>query len=433
MSILQLPNELLLQIASTMEESHIFALLRVNRRLSNLLLPCLYSYNIQYNRGSALPQCAENGLEEQVRYMLALNADVNSVDDEDRSALSQAAGHGHLALTQLMLDLKADPDQLSIDQRSPLSYAAEHGHLQLVQLLIDHGTNVDQMDMDGMSILHYAAFEGHQDIVKLLIFHGADADVMGHDYLDHTTGTPLSEAARGGQEAIARILLDLGADVNAGDDTGMSPLHYAARAGQGGPLKESHMCTPGTVPTAASPGPGAYTDDPGDSMTPSRCGKPRDYLATVKLLIARGANVQLLVDDLYGNTHGTALYSAAWSGAGDIVRLLIDARADVNTERPPAGKSPLWAAAYRGHETLLDMLLYSGARIRYEPHHARPLHAAAENGHVGVIEKLLANGVNVNATNTCNQTPLELAIQKKRTTAAQLLIAHGGVKSGDNK
>lgn len=43
--------------------------------------------------------------------------------------------------------------------------------------------------------------------------------------------TPLMEAAWGGQEEMAKLLLDLGADINAVDDHGMTALIRAARCG----------------------------------------------------------------------------------------------------------------------------------------------------------------------------------------------------------
>ena len=40
--------------------------------------------------------------------------------------------------------------------------------------------------------------------------------------------TPLHEAARSGRKEIAELLIDKGAEVNAKEDGGMTPLHPAA-------------------------------------------------------------------------------------------------------------------------------------------------------------------------------------------------------------
>ena len=59
-----------------------------------------------------------------------------------------------------------------------------------------------------------------------------------------------------------------------------------------------------------------------------------------------------------------------------------------------------------------------------------PLHKAAYEGYREIVELLIAKGADVNAKNRYGTTPLDDAIQQKRTETADLLRKHGG-KTGE--
>ena len=59
-----------------------------------------------------------------------------------------------------------------------------------------------------------------------------------------------------------------------------------------------------------------------------------------------------------------------------------------------------------------------------------PLLLAAWYGHKEIVELLIAEGADVNAKNDEGKTPLDMAIDRKRTETADLLRKHGG-KTGE--
>jgi len=74
--------------------------------------------------------------------------------------------------------------------------------------------------------LHEAAKEGDLAKVKSLIEEGSDVNAG-----DEKGFTPLHFAAYGGYKEVAELLTLKGANVNAAEITGATPLHYAARKG----------------------------------------------------------------------------------------------------------------------------------------------------------------------------------------------------------
>jgi ankyrin repeat protein len=98
----------------------------------------------------------------------------------------------------------------------------------VAKLLLDTGkVDVDAKDEDGSTPLSWAAGLGHEAVVKLLLDKGAELETE-----DGRGRMPLSYAAESGHEAVAKLLLDTGkVDVDAKDEDGSTPLSWAAGLG----------------------------------------------------------------------------------------------------------------------------------------------------------------------------------------------------------
>ena len=96
---------------------------------------------------------------------------------------------------------------------------------------MDAGTNPDTLFVPpgypwaGASPLHLAVVVGNTEIVVLLIESGADVDIRAKD---QPGGTPLQWLAFFGKKAMAEILINAGAEVNAKDNNGCTALCAAA-------------------------------------------------------------------------------------------------------------------------------------------------------------------------------------------------------------
>src|SRR5262249_42879468 len=158
-------------------------------------------------------------------------------------------------------------------------------------------------------------------------------------------------------------------------------------------------------------------------------------------LLARGADVRAV--DTIGMT---ALHAATSGNDTDTVRLLVDARLDVNA-KDSADFSPLMNASANGNVAVVRMLLARGARVNdasglgdvktHTAGHVKngrlalsaftALHLAAVAGPLELVRLLVDAGADVDAREGRGMTPLMLAVATDHADPdiVNLLIARG--------
>ncbi|MDR2946302.1 MAG: ankyrin repeat domain-containing protein [Candidatus Adiutrix sp.] len=217
-----------------------------------------------------------------------------------------------------------------------------------------------------------------------------------------------------GQEIKAAI--KAGANVNAKNEHGETPLHHAASNWYDGSER-----TERAVALLLEAGADVHARDSFE-QTPLIEGA-NGYPGVVSLLLAAGSDVNAKRDD-----GTTALMMAAVSGSAESVSLLLGAGADVNA-KDNDGQTPLMHAARNDEssEQAARLLLAAGADVHAKDNDGETaLFNAARFSHTEAAQLLLAAGADVNVKNNDGQTPLlSEAMYSGRAKTAPLLLAAG--------
>ena len=220
--------------------------------------------------------------------------------------------------------------------------------------------------------LHCVSLFGLVDVARALTM----IDGVNINGTDETGATPLIWAAMSGHEAAVKLLLELeDVDPDRPDSSGRTPMSWAAENG---------------------------------------------HEAVVKLLLAReDANFDRL------NNHDEALWLAVRGGHEAVVGVLLW-REDVNPNSPDhKGQTPLSWAAQNGSEAIVKLLLGRGDVDPDRPDRwgQTPISWASENGYEAVVELLLEReGVNPDRLDEWNRTPILLAAQNGYEAVVKLLL-----------
>ncbi|XP_058483117.1 receptor-interacting serine/threonine-protein kinase 4 [Solea solea] len=294
--------------------------------------------NLANARGSTpLHLATEKHLKPLAELLLSRRStNINAKDEDQYTALHWAAQNGDEAITRLLLDRGAAINETDGQGRTPAHVACQHGQENVIRVLLSRGADIRIKGKDNWTALHFAAWQGHLGIVKLLVKQAA-ADVDGQT----TDGrTPLHLASRRGQYRVARILIELGANIHMLSAGLNTPLHVAAETGH---TSTSRLLIKHQADIHAQ-------ND--HRLTPLHLASQRGHLATVKMLIEEGA-------DPYRPAHAlrTPCHLAAENGHCEVLKELLHHCPDGGALSDEQGLSPLHLAVQGGYSDIITVLL----------------------------------------------------------------------------
>ena len=152
--------------------------------------------------------------------------EINPVGGEPAVVLAVREGANRV-LDVLLAHPGTNVDAAAINGNTALMMAAYKKNMPAVQALLVKGASIDQ---PGWTALHYAAASGDNDIARLLLQRGAQVDAVSP--AKSGAYTPLMMAAREGQDSTAILLIDHGANANLQNSEGLTPVQLAERAGK---------------------------------------------------------------------------------------------------------------------------------------------------------------------------------------------------------
>ncbi|MHC4478096.1 MAG: ankyrin repeat domain-containing protein [Planctomycetota bacterium] len=209
-----------------------------------------------------------------------------------------------------------------------------------------------------------------------------------------------------------RKLIRKGANVNARDEEGRTPLYIAAAVGRVD-VAELLIANDAEIDAPCSK----------SGWTPlHRACTSRRGAAVVELLVLKGADIGAL-----DHTKGTPLHAAAIGGNPETVRFLVEKDANVNA-RDQNGRTPLyWAVEYQGYryKEIVQTLLSLGAKVLMEHKTgSSPLGVAVLQNDLEVAH-VLAAAIDKGWRNEYGEAVLHWAVRQRKLELVKLLVEHG--------
>lgn len=245
-----------------------------------------------------------------------------------------------------------------------LHYAVANNQIKLVSWLIEKGVNIEtgefyekrkswslgktksqsERKTQRVSSLFLAVKNNHQEMVESLLSHGADIEA-----LNSSGSTPLMVAAAYGHLDIVKLLLSKGAKTDKRNEYGNTALLRAAERGRVNVVRyliDENFCD-------------LNEENDKNKYTALARATEGNYIEVVKLLLRR-KNLDVNKKTLYGNA---ALHLAALYGYLEIAKILCqDSQTSVNEENE-VGETALMIAVTRDHIKIAKILYSRGANL----------------------------------------------------------------------
>ncbi|XP_077991580.1 transient receptor potential cation channel subfamily A member 1-like [Glandiceps talaboti] len=317
--------------------------------------------------------CSQGSLD-MIKMMFSLQdkerTTLHVTDVEHMTPLHKAAMFDHPHVVDFLIAEGSDIDALDKNLRTPLLLATTRGGWKCVEVLLEKGANYRLRDNSKRNILHLAIICGGS-----MVYFG-DTFFQLLNEKDIRGCTPLHYASREGNIKSLQGLLELGAKINAKNESKQSPLHFAARYGRFQTCRRL---------LDSSMGPHIINDTDGEGMT--------------------------------------ALHLAAYNGQVKVVRYLM--RKGALLHRDHNGRTPLHLAAMGGYTNTMMLLLGTHAHLldQVDDEGNTAIHLASKESHANAVTYLLNQEAQM-ITNKEQWGPLDFGIQMENKDVAMAFVMH---------
>jgi len=350
----------------------------------------------------------------------------------DQRLLAAASRGDRSEIRQLLNNLTSEPRDHN--QNTPLHLACLGGHVEATKELLSWKlSSFVGLNVNGLNPIHSACLGGNVAVLPLLLHHydsikntinkqnnpNSNRHLLNWTIRAEEAWTPLHMACIKGHASVVRFLIDHGADINAQDGRGHTPLIIAS------------------------------------------CNGYRDIVE----ILLKEKNVNIRLRD---KTQQSCLFFAAQNGYLPIVELLLEKRRHILDDPTPppklakvqqnnqsklevdddeeqeqvepetqdilemammTGNKPIHAACFRGFDSIVSALLKAGCDMHSVNRMGNtPLHVSVtcsdQDAACKAISVLLSNGANISAPSCFGNTPLHDACWKAKPQIVRLLLEH---------
>lgn len=322
--------------------------------------------------GLALDSAVTSGDVQRTQALLASGADARARDSDGATPLHWAVAAGRLAIVELLIANGAEINAKTNEGVAPLHVAAMEDRTAVAEVLITRGAEINARTKSGYSPLTCAARDGHLGPADVLISHGADVNAKdangatplvwslygaalvspyGRTFVanempnlsasEQREVIEKAKEAKGKWRDIAKLLINRKAQTNV-DPKVDQPLYLAALMGDGALAKEliDH---------------GADINYAGNGETALHAAIAERNRETAAVLIDNGANVNAV--NMSGRT--PLHFLAANIDDGKLAESMIRHGAHVNA-RDKNGATPMSFATRAGNRQVADVLQRNG-------------------------------------------------------------------------
>ncbi|MCG8622940.1 MAG: ankyrin repeat domain-containing protein [Proteobacteria bacterium] len=379
------------------------------------------------NRVTFLHDAAAEGNKIAIEVFHNLTIDMDVKDANGTTPYSYAVDAGEEDAARCLANFGANPNILN-DSGFPLLFQAVlDQNATKVAILINSGADVNATDSNGLTALHWAGYVAvasntatsnfnvginthstpHLHFLHLI----AEANAFSVWRSNNDSDTSLQNNAREEALQIFDLLIDEGADVNAKDDNGITPLRIVVDG------KDEEVAETLVIAGADSQIRGE------DNLTIAELLFEKDNLEGGKIL-----------NDIYEGDNDTAtrittpLHFAVSSGEVNVVEFLIKAEANVNI-RDDDGITPLHLAVEKNDVVTTEILIKANAKVNirdddgFTPLHLALIKNEAETAEILINEIRNSEEEDINARDRDGWTPLHYAARWGDANIVQILIA----------
>jgi ankyrin repeat protein len=401
-----------------------------------LLLDAKANYNVvDDDKIAAIDFACMNGNYQVVEILAKAGCDIGCDRQGKWSPLTVVADEGFIKSGRFLLDMKANTEVQGIQNWTPLRYAAFYGHVEFCRLLLKKGANPNTLS-GGNPILVESASQGNLEVVTLLVENNAVVDAVTPD-----DWTALQKASLNGHIAVVAYLLDHGADIYHTNNMGQASILLAARRGfaelvqflinKGADLHRPstnnwtplHLSYDFAEVTRVLMENGADANRVMRHYTPLYLAANENYIETVKVLLSFNPDLEIEYDGEDDQTGYTALTIATVKGHTDVVRLLLEAGANVN-HRSKHNYFPLeWAVSSNKEDIVRILMEYNTELNLVDDDGDAALNCIGPSTSLAIAKLLINRGADPEIRNNQGNTPLCKAVMCNNLDIVKYLIA----------